>query len=55
MTVQNGDHVEQGQAVMTTFSESYEEQATEARQALLKANRQVGRKNNKQSNKHKDS
>ena len=42
VTVQNGDHVEQGQAVMTTFSESYEEQATEARQALAKANRQVG-------------
>ena len=34
VTVQNGDHVEQGQAVMTTFSESYEEQATEARQAF---------------------
>ena len=54
MTVQNGDHVEQGQAVMTTFSESYEEQATEARQALLKQTvKSVS--NNKQSNKHKDS
>ncbi|WP_459774788.1 efflux RND transporter periplasmic adaptor subunit [Ligilactobacillus animalis] len=41
VTVQNGDHVEQDQAVMTTFSESYEEQATEARQALAKAQRQV--------------
>ena len=31
----------QGQAVMTTYSQSYEEQATEARQALEKAKRQV--------------
>lgn len=41
VTVQNGDQVAQGQAVMTTYSQSYEEQATEARQALEKAKRQV--------------
>lgn len=41
VTVQNGDQVTQGQAVMTTYSQSYEEQATEARQVLEKAKRQV--------------
>lgn len=39
--VQNGDQVTQGQSVMTTYSQNYEEQATEARQALEKAQRQV--------------
>ena len=41
VTVQNGDHVEQGQAVMTTYSQDYEEQVADARSALSKAQRQV--------------